>query len=59
MAFILNEGQREGVIKAIRWYYNDPIGSGKPAFFFTGSAGTGKSSSAKTAIEMANLLKLV
>ncbi len=38
MAFILNEGQREGVIKAIRWYYNDPIGSGKPAFFFTGSA---------------------
>ena len=55
MAFILNEGQREGVIKAIRWYYNDPIGSGKPAFFFTGSAGTGKSSSAKTAIEMMGL----
>lgn len=48
----LTQGQQIAIKKAIEWYY-DP--HKKPAFFLCGSAGTGKSTVAKTAVSMMGL----
>lgn len=50
--FQLTKGQQFAIKKAIEWYY-DP--NKKPAFFLCGSAGTGKSTVAKTAVNMMGL----
>lgn len=51
---ILNDGQKSGIEKVLRWYFNP---NKKQLFFFAGSAGTGKSTCVSTAVEMIGLLK--
>ena len=50
--FQLTQGQYDAIRMAIEWYYNSHK---KPAFFLCGSAGTGKSTVAKTAVSMMGL----
>lgn len=50
--FQLTQGQYDAIKLAIEWYYNPRK---KPAFFLCGSAGTGKSTVAKTAVSMMGL----
>ena len=54
MSIILNDGQKNGIMQAVKWYFDVDK---KPLFFLAGSAGTGKSTCASTAVEMMGLTK--
>ena len=50
----LTEEQKELKRKMIHWYHH--YGSGKPYFYYSGAAGTGKTTVIKSMIEDLNML---
>jgi exodeoxyribonuclease-5 len=49
---VLNKGQRNAIIKAIQWYYNQ---RNKPIFVISGCAGTGKTTIVRAIVECLNI----